>query len=71
MEPKEFVYFLGNAHIYDDHIEVLKEQVTRKPYVFPKLNILCVKENISDYVVKDFNLIDYKYHEKIKMEMRK
>jgi len=71
LEPKEFVYFLGNAHIYDDHIEVLKEQVTRKPYVFPKLNILCVKENISDYVVKDFNLIDYKYHEKIKMEMRK
>ena len=71
MEPKEFVYFLGNAHIYDDHIEVLKEQVTRKPYVFPKLNISCVKENISDYVVNDFNLIDYKYHEKIKMEMRK
>ena len=71
LEPKEFVYFLGNAHIYDDHIEVLKEQVTRKPYVFPKLNISCVKENISDYVVNDFNLIDYKYHEKIKMEMRK
>ena len=71
LEPKEFVYFLGNAHIYDDHIEVLKEQVTRKPYVFPKLNISCVKENISDYDVNDFNLIDYKYHEKIKMEMRK
>lgn len=71
LEPKEFVYFLGNAHIYDDHIEVLKEQVTRKPYVFPKLNISCVKENISDYVVNDFNLINYKYHEKIKMEMRK
>ena len=71
LEPKEFVYFLGNAHIYDDHIEVLKEQVTRKPYVFPKLNVLCVKENISDYDVNDFNLIDYKYHEKIKMEMRK
>jgi thymidylate synthase len=69
--PKEFIYFLGNAHIYDDHIEVLKKQITRKPFIFPKLNISCIKENISDYVVNDFNLIDYKYHEKIKMKMRK
>jgi len=71
LEAKEFVYFLGNAHIYDDHLEPLREQMSRKPYEFPKLEILQTRLNINDYVVKDFNLIDYKYHEKIKMEMRK
>ena len=71
LEAKEFVYFLGNAHIYDDHLETLKEQVLRKPYPFPKLLISDVKLNIDDYVVEDFKLIDYKYHEKLTMKMRK
>ena len=71
LEAKEFVYFLGNAHIYDDHLEPLREQMSRKPYEFPKLEILQTRLNINDYTVKDFNLIGYKYHEKIKMEMSK
>lgn len=71
LKAKEFVYFLGNAHIYDDHIEPLREQMQRTPYAFPKLEIMNVKNNINDYTVNDFNLIDYEYHKKIKMEMRK
>lgn len=71
LESKEFVYFLGNAHIYDDHIDALKEQMERVPYAFPKLVVKTVKNNINDYDVDDFDLIDYKYHKKIKMEMRK
>ena len=71
LEAKEFVYFLGNAHIYDDHMDVLREQMMRPPFPFPKLEILQTRLNIDDYVVNDFSLLDYKYHDKITMEMRK
>ena len=71
LEAKEFVYFLGNAHIYDDHLEPLKEQMMRAPFPFPKLEILQTRLNIDDYIVDDFKLVDYQYHKKIKMEMRK
>ena len=69
--PHQFVYFLGNAHIYDDHLEPLKEQIQRTPYNFPTLEIKSMKENIEDYTIDDFKLSDYQYHEKISMEMRK
>ena len=39
LEAKEFVYFLGNAHIYEEHIDSLKEQITRTPFEFPKMTI--------------------------------
>jgi thymidylate synthase len=68
--PDTFVYFLGNAHIYEEHIEQLKIQVTREPYVFPKLDIIIKHDNINDYSLNDiFFKTDYKYHETIKMKM--
>ena len=39
LETGEFVHFIGNAHIYDDHIEPLKLQLNNEPYDFPVLNI--------------------------------
>jgi thymidylate synthase len=69
LEPYEFVYFLGNCHIYNQHIEAIKEQVVRKPFEFPTLEISCVKNNINDYTVQDFQINNYKSHETIKMEM--
>lgn len=71
LEADEFIYHLGNCHIYDDHIEALSEQVKRTPYVFPKLTISSKKTNINDYEVSDFIIEDYKFHSAIKMEMRK
>ena len=68
---KEFVYYLGNSHIYDDHIETLKEQVQRKPYDFSKINILKIHDSIEKYSLDDIEIIDYKSHNSIKMEMRK
>lgn len=67
----EFVYYLGNAHIYDDHIEELKTQIERKPYTFPQINILNTYSNINEYSINDIELIDYQSHKSIKMEMRK
>ncbi len=67
----EFCYYLGNTHIYSDHLESLEMQTKRVPYLFPKLEITCVKENIEDYDENDFKLSDYVFHPTIKMEMRK
>jgi len=66
----EFVYFLGNAHIYDDHYDALKEQIRRKPFAFPTLKKITKRENINDYVVSDFVVDNYLCHDKIHMEMR-
>ena len=68
--PHEFYYHLGNAHIYEEHLEPLKEQITRVPYKFPTLEIINVRDNINDYVLDDFKIHNYKYHETIKMDMK-
>jgi thymidylate synthase len=71
LKAKEFVYYLGNAHIYDDHISQLTQQATRIPYDFPKVNIKKIYNKIEEYTLEDIEIIDYKFHSKIKMEMRK
>jgi thymidylate synthase len=60
---------MGNCHIYEDHIEAMKEQITRLPFEFPTVSINQIKDNINDYNVKDFELHNYKSHETIKMKM--
>lgn len=71
LEPYEFIYYLGNAHIYHDHIEPLKEQLTREPYEFPTITIKNKYDNINDYKLEDFEIHNYKSHGKIKMNMSK
>jgi len=66
----EFVYYLGNAHIYDDHIEGLKTQIERQPYTFPKLTITNNYNSIEDYTINDFNIENYEFHENINLLMR-
>jgi len=69
LEAHEFIYFMGNCHIYEDHLECIKEQVERQPFEFPTLEIVNKRENINDYVADDFKIIGYKSHEAIKMTM--
>jgi len=66
----EFVYFLGNAHIYEEHIEPLKEQVERLPYEFPQIKINKVHDSIEEYTLDDITWIsEYTFHQPIKMNM--
>jgi thymidylate synthase len=65
----EFVYFKGDCHIYEDHIEGIKTQLQRTPYPFPTVTIKQIKDNINDYEVDDFELHGYKCHEPIKFKM--
>jgi thymidylate synthase len=71
LKADEFVYYLGNAHIYDDHYDVLQKQIELEPFETPRLEITCeIKDKIEDYKIKDFKLINYNSHSSIKMTMR-
>ena len=69
LEPYEFIYYLGNTHIYKEHEQALRKQITREPYPFPTMQICEKRQNINDYVLDDFEIKDYQYHESIKMNM--
>jgi thymidylate synthase len=69
LEAYEFVYFMGNCHIYEEHIESINEIFKRTPFPFPAVSIKDVRENINDYQVEDFEIHNYQCHEVIKMKM--
>jgi thymidylate synthase len=70
LEAYEFIHFLGNMHIYDDHLDALKIQIKNEPYEFPMINIKNKYLNIEDYKFSDFEILNYKSHSPIKMNMR-
>jgi thymidylate synthase len=66
----EFVHFLGDAHVYESHVESLKTQVERIPFDFPRISIKTVKERIDDYDLADIEFIEpYIHHPKIDMPL--
>ena len=69
LDPLEFIYYLGNTHIYEEHKEALETQIQRVPFPFPSLHIKEKKGNINDYTIDDFKVDDYQYHASIKMNM--
>ena len=71
LKPVEFVHFLGNVHIYSDHLETLELQKDREPYKFPTLKILNTYDSIDQYKFEDFLVENYEYHGELKMIMRK
>lgn len=70
LEAHEFIYYLGNCHIYDDHYEALSEQIKQTPYPFPKINVTTKHDNINEYKIDDINVDNYKHHIKVAMKMR-
>jgi thymidylate synthase len=69
LKPGEFIHTIGDAHIYENHIEKLKLQIERKPYDFPTIYIKNKYENIEDYTINDFYISNYLHHKPIKMDM--
>lgn len=69
LKPKEFIHFIGNTHIYKDHIDPLKTQISREPFDFPTLEIKNKYDNINDYKFDDFIINNYVSHDKIPMNM--
>ena len=67
--PHEFVHILGDSHIYVNHFDAVKEQVSRKPLPLPKLWLNPEIKDIDDFTMNDIKLIDYQFHPAIKAEM--
>ncbi len=66
LKPFEFIHTLGDAHIYLNHIEQVKLQLTREPRSLPNLKINPDKKNIFDFEFDDFVLENYDPHPHIK-----
>jgi thymidylate synthase len=69
LEAYEFIHFMGNCHIYEEHIEIIKGQINKNPYPFPTVSIKQMRDNINDYQLEDFELHNYKHHEQIKFKI--
>lgn len=72
LQARELIFVGGDTHIYNTHIEQVKEQLTRKPYDFPTLNIkkdISSIEDMENLSFEDFEFLDYKYHPAIKATM--
>ena len=61
MKAGEFVHVIGNAHIYDRHVEIIKELIRRPQYPAPKFEIVNSRDDFYDFRVDDLLLSDYKY----------
>ena len=66
MAVGDFVWTGGDTHIYSNHMEQVKEQLTRNPLPLPKLVIKRKPDSIFDYKFEDFELVDYQSHPAIK-----
>ncbi|MEI6435933.1 MAG: thymidylate synthase [Bacteroidota bacterium] len=69
LKPGEFIHTLGDAHIYLNHLEQVKLQLTRSPFPLPSLKINPLVKNIDDFRFEDFELKDYEAHPHIKGEI--
>jgi thymidylate synthase len=66
LEPYEFIHTLGDAHIYLNHIDQVKIQLSREPRALPFMKINPEIENIFDFKYEDFTLENYNPHPHIK-----
>ncbi len=62
LEPGEFVHTLGDAHLYVNHLDQARLQLTREPRALPQLRINPDRKGIDDFVETDFELIGYDPH---------
>ena len=66
LDVGDFVWSGGDVHIYLNHLDQVKEQLSRKPFPFPQLKILRRPESIYDYRFEDFEIVGYQSHPHIK-----
>jgi thymidylate synthase len=69
LEVGELIITIGDAHIYENHIEQVKEQLARKPIELPKLKLNSEINIITEFEMSDIELVDYVSHDAIKAPM--
>jgi len=66
LEPGEFVHTLGDAHLYLNHLEQARLQLSRRPYASPRMRLNPDRTSIFEFRFEDFVLLDYQFHPHIK-----
>ena len=66
LKPGEFIHTLGDAHIYLNHLDQVKLQLTREPLPPPQMKLNPAIKNIDDFHFQDFELVNYQSHPHIK-----
>ena len=66
LQPGDFIHTFGDAHIYLNHLEQVKLQLTRTPYPLPQMRINPDVKSIFDFRYEDFDLVNYVAHPHIK-----
>ena len=66
MEVGDFVWTGGDCHLYSNHLDQVREQLSRTPYPLPRLAIRRKPDSLFDYVYEDFEILDYQSHPHIK-----
>jgi len=69
LKAGDFIHSFGDAHIYLNHMDQVKLQLSREPYSLPRMLINPDRKNIDDFVFEDFELINYQSHPHIKGEI--
>ena len=65
----ELIISMGDTHIYENHVEQVKEQLTRQEFALPTLMLTHDKTNIFDFTMKDIHLEGYQSHGQLKATM--
>ena len=69
LQAGEFVHTFGDVHIYKNHLEQVKLQLSREPYPLPQMKINPERKEIEEFVYEDFELLNYQAHPHIKGEV--
>ena len=66
LEVGDFVHTFGDVHIYSNHMDQVKEQLSRSSFGYPKLKFKREITDIEDFTIEDFEIVDYECHPPIK-----
>lgn len=69
LQAGEFIHTFGDAHLYSNHLEQARLQLSRTPYPLPTMKINPERTSIFDFVIQDFTLENYQSHPHIKAEV--